>query len=129
MINRLLYFCVHWAKTMQLAMSSKKKKSSFELDMDKLNKIDDSVKWTVFGYLREIESLILSNDILLFNHTPPLIKYICLSYFYIIAFKSYSNEIFKFERNILTKIKKNREWRNAAYGGIWIPSSQNTITK
>eukprot|EP01084_Bolivina_argentea_P150405 262666_1 len=106
--------------------------TTFDFNIEKLNKIHIKQQLTVFGYLRNVQPIILSSNINLFSTIPSLIKYICLAYYHFKAFGKVSDQVTLSGtfNNVISKTSKNKtSWENSSFGAEWIPSNTNNIIK
>ena len=90
--------------------------------MNQLKHIQDSIKYTVFGYVRSYEptlKLIDGN-----KQIPVLISYLCLTYYYHgeSFIKSVDDIKISANKMSITKISSISRYNNTSYGTIWIPS-------
>lgn len=106
------------------------------VDFAILKHLSKKTKYSVCGYLREIQWLLLSDENgneLFYANMPPLINNICLAYYRLGQYFEEGPQCFAlsgFDNNTITKIQSgDRGWDNTVYSKDWIESNQNKVIK
>ena len=89
-----------------------------------LLKVDNSTKYTVFGYVRKIETNQSS-----FHSIPTIVSYLCLQYFWHHEYFDKCGHQLEISNNrtSVTKVHSGIGWMNSCYGKTWIQSDINQI--
>eukprot|EP01084_Bolivina_argentea_P234761 395206_1 len=104
------------------------------INFDILKHLDTKTKYTVFGYVRKVQQLLLLDSNAEFYHNiPELINNICLAYYRLGSYFEkgpYCIEFSGVENNTITKhVLADNGWDNAVYSNYWINSNQNKVIK
>ena len=93
--------------------------------MKYLKSIHNKTQFTVAGYIRQIQTALSLDNL------PPLIMYLCLSYFYLGEYleKAGDDLTISEDQMTVTKCKNSKSWENNAYGKLWIDSDVDQIAK
>ena len=107
--------------------------SSTDFKFERLNKIDNKIQFTVFGYLRYLQKELIkfhnNDNITIFNNVPSLINYTCLSYYYNPPYFGQISKHYKKTGQFDDIITKTGDggWNSSAYGFEWIKYDINKI--
>ena len=98
------------------------KSPNMALRLKELKKINDTHKFTVFGYAKRVQK---ESSLTI----PLMINYLCLAYYFHGEYfeKCGNNLEISNGAVTLTKIGKSRNWRDTAYGKIWIKSNMKQV--
>ncbi len=94
--------------------------------LKKIKSIDNGNKFTVFGYIREMEQ-----ELHLYSNIPAMISHLCLLYYFIDEYFDKCCDQITISDNgkTITKHDCDNSWKNSSYGNVWIESKTKQIVK